>query len=189
MQVVISDRSGQLTQPLAMVGAGIRGRNSIRVLNKRLNGGVVTGPEGVRLPLPVDLSIFHEDDTVSDPEDAAHFVGNDDVGDPVVGLQALDQAVNRGCGDGVEPSMWLVVTHAGGVVDDGPGEGHPLFHATGEGGRHFFLLSRKVDDLEHLGDSSVQFLTVFDSGFDQGKGNVLGHAHGVEQGTILKHDS
>lgn len=165
--------------PVGDIGVG--------AVDKLLDHGVGAGFDFIGGALPVDLAVFHKDDPVGDTEDASQFVRDDDVGDAVFFLEALDEFVDGVCGDGVEPGMRFIVADAGGVVNDGAGEGNSFFHTTGECGWHSFLLTGESDNFQNFGNLSVELVWIFDTVFDEREGNVLCNAHGVEEGTVLKH--
>jgi len=48
----------------------------------------------IRASLPVYLAVFHEDDAISNAKHAAQLVGDDNIGNAVILLEAFDELVD-----------------------------------------------------------------------------------------------
>lgn len=151
--------------------------------------GVGRGGKFVRSTFPVNFSFFHENDAVGDAGDAAHFVGDDDVGDVVFDLELFDEVVDGVGGDRVEAGVRFVVEDDAGALDDGAGEGNAFAHSAGEFGGHFVHVLAEADDVEGFLDAAFEADFVLDSLFNEREGDVLTDAHGVKEGTVLEHDA
>ena len=96
----------------------------------------------------------------------------------------------------VQGAQGLVQQQHLGPVHQGPGDGHPLLLAAGEGGDGALFKALQVDHLEHLGDPLLDLLfrdlyfllgLRVHLGDPQAEGDVLEHIEVGEQGVALEH--
>ena len=116
-------------------------------------------------------------------------MGDDDGRDSLVLADLPDEEADAVRDNGVQACGGLVIQQAFRRGDDGPGYGYALDHASGEAGRHFFLLPQQVHGVQGGGDARVQLLFIPDSFLAQREGDVFPYAEGVEECPLLEHEA
>ena len=91
--------------------------------------GVRTCFHFTRSSLPIHLAVFHEDDAISNAKHAAQLVGDDNIADAVILLEAFDELVDSLRRDRIKAGMRFIIADALGLHDDGSRKGDTLLHA------------------------------------------------------------
>ena len=124
-------------------------------------------PGEMNPPLP------QEGNMIGDVVGADHVVGDHDRSDVQLGLQAPNQAVDRVGDNRIESGRRLIVEDAGGLRDDGPGQGGALPHASAQIHRHLPLLPLQGDQFEGMGHLVTDHLLIAFPSLPQREGDVL----------------
>ena len=134
----------------------------------------------------LDLSLIHDDDGVAHGEGLLLIMGDIDKGDTHLLLDLLEFDLHVLAELEVQRAQRLVQKKDLRPVHDGPGDGHPLLLAAGEGIHRALAIAGQVDQgqgflhplrelrLRHLGDA-------------QAKGHVLEDIHVGEERVFLKY--
>jgi len=177
----VGSQGGAAAVPVADIGIG--------AVDECLKDRVLAGFHFIGCALPVNFAVFHENDAIGNTEDTAEFMGDDDIGDIVFDLEALDEFVDGiGC-DGVKSGVRFIVADAGGVIDDGSGKSDPFFHSSGKRGGHGVFLAGEVDDFESFFDFGIELCVIGDAGFYERECDILSDRHGIKKRSILKHNT
>ncbi len=136
-----------------------------------------------------DFAIQEQEAMVGDLAGTVHIVGDDDAGDAEFAAEFIDELIDAVRADGIQPGGGLVVEDDAWLEHDGAGEGDAFALAARELGGEFVLDTFEVDQFKCVAD----FLQPFSRGeggvFDEGKGDVVGNAHGVKEGGELEEKS
>jgi membrane protease YdiL (CAAX protease family) len=107
-------------------------------------------------------------------------------GQAAVDIQFSQQGNHVGAGAGVEIAGGLVAHQDRGLVDQRPGNGHPLLLAAGELSRMVVEPVGEADFAERLGGSAASFAGGDTAGIDQGKLDILNRRGAWQQVEVLK---
>ena len=146
--------------------------------------GVVVDHHG--LVQLLDHAAVHHSDAVGHGEGLLLVVGDVDEGDGQLFLQALELDLHLLAQLQVQGAQGLVQQQHLGVVDQGPGDGHPLLLAAGEGVGLALFKPGQLHQGEHLGHPALD-LVLGDLLDGQAVGHVVEHRHVGEQGVVLEH--
>ena len=103
---------------------------TIGTVDEVSQGGVWTYFHFIRASLPVYLAVFHEDDAISNAKHAAQLVGDDNIGDAVILLEAFDELVDALRSDRIKTGMRFIIADALGFNDDRTSKSDTLLHAS-----------------------------------------------------------
>src|SRR5581483_25811 len=124
---------------------------------------------------------------VTEADGLPHVVGDEDDDDPGLLPHPLELVVEQVAGDGVEGPERLVHEEDGGVLGDGPGQGHPLAHAARQLVGPLRAVALEPHHAEQLA-GPVLTLGPGDAGQAQRQVDVAPHRQPGEQRRFLEHE-
>ena len=133
----------------------------------------------------LDPALAHHRDPVAHRERLFLVVGDVDEGDPDLALDALELQLHGLAQLQVEGAQGLVEEQGAGVVDQGPGQGHPLLLATAKLARACARRSRPAARPRALADPALGSRPCRPCAAGA-EGDVVGDRHVREQGVVLE---
>lgn len=157
------------------------------LLDYLLNFGLGAGLEICGGSVEDKFSAGKEGDLVTDAEDGANVVADDEGGDALGSGQADHEFVDDVGRDGVKAGRGFIVEHHFRAKGDGAGDADAFAHSAAEFARHKFAgIGGKTDIFQNLGDKVLFRFLLFSFVTTNTEEDIFGHGHKVEEGGRLK---